>query len=100
MPLGGFEGIELRTGKGFGVIRGKGARVAPRYSLTKIGEIRSEEGEIPGAKGEIASALLSDSAGSMTKRELVNYTKMDDSRVSVLVKRLIQDGYVQEKQGE
>lgn len=98
-PLG-FDGLELRRGKGFGVIRNDGRRTVPHYALTPLGSTRAENGEIPGEKGEIADAIIADSAGKMTKREIANATRIEESRVGLLLKTLITLGYVVQAGGE
>lgn len=84
----------------FGKRGSGGVKVITRYTLTPLGQIKAEAGDIPGEEGEIASVLTEDIAGKMTKREIVNQTKLPESEVGLAIKKLIRMGYVKEATGD
>jgi hypothetical protein len=91
----GIDGVQYRSNEGLSIIRSGGSAI-PRYMLTELGKLRAEDGSITGAQGEIIAALDGDVTGSMTKGEIVRQTRMEDSRVRMLLNKLKNAGYVQE----
>lgn len=92
MVFGGIDGFSV-TSKGLRTIRG--SKAIARYELTPLGKIKAEDGSVNNMnQAEIIGALDDDAAGQMTKRELVNQTKLQDSQVSIALNKLVRVGYV------
>lgn len=76
-------------------IGGDGNRnVIPRYALTPRGRIKAETGRVSGTEGMVASAIEDDETGELTKREIINATRLSNEDVGLAIEKLQRLGYV------